>query len=256
MIEQRLSEILKKHTKWLNGEPDGEQANFQGKNLQGINFQGANLQQANFRGADLWGANFQKANLCETNFQKASLCKTNFQRAELWEANLRGANLYGANLWKADLWEADLREADLWGADLWGASFQGANLYRAKLWEAHNIPDYIYPICCPEKGSFIGFKKALAVEKNIQVIVELEIPDDAKRSSATSRKCRCDKAKVLSITDLNGVAEFQMAVSFWDDNFIYEVGKTVIVDDYDDNRWKECSTGIHFFITRDEAVIY
>ena len=211
MTEQRLNEILKKHTKWLNGEPGRERANFQGENLQGVNFQGADLREANFRGANLRGANLQEADLREANF--------------------RGANL----------WEADLRGAVLWGADLW---------------EANNIPDYVCPICCPEEGSFVGFKKALALDKNIEVIVELEIPADAKRSSATSRKCRCDKAKVLSITDLSGIAEFQMAVSFWDDNFIYEVGKTVVVNDFDENRWIECSTGIHFFITRDEAVNY
>lgn len=141
-------------------------------------------------------------------------------------------------------------------ANLQGADLRGANLQRADLWEANNIPDYIYPICCPEKGSFIGFKKALAVNKYVEVIVELEIPAEAKRSSATSRKCRCNKAKVLSITGLSGVAEFQQAFSRYDNNFIYEVGKTVVVDDFDEDRWNECSTGIHFFITKKEAIDY
>ena len=154
-------------------------------------------------------------------------------------ADLRGASLQKADLRGAILCEADLRGADLQGADLWGAD---------------NIPDYICPICCPEKGSFTGFKKAYW--NNTPVIVELEISTEAKRSSATNRKCRCNKAKVLSITDLQGTAEFQKAHSRYDNDFIYEVGKTVIVDDYDDNRWNECSTGIHFFITRDEAVRY
>lgn len=57
------------------------------------------------------------------------------------------------------------------------------------------------PIACPEKGAFIGFKKAN------EFIVELEIFEDAKRSSATTRKCRCSKAKVLSITNLDGTPE-------------------------------------------------
>ena len=30
----------------------------------------------------------------------------------------------------------------------------------------------------------------------------------------------------------------------------------VSVNDFDTNRWKECSTGIHFFMTREEAVEY
>lgn len=149
------------------------------------------------------------------------------------------ANLWGANLRGANLREADLREADLRGANLWGAN---------------NIPDYICPICCPEKGSFIGFKKAYREQR--PVIVELEIPADAKRSSATTRKCRCDKAKVLSITNLSGISEFTEAISNFDNDFMYEVGKTVEVDDFDADRWKECSTGIHFFITRNEAVNY
>ena len=164
-----------------------------------------------------------------------------------------------ADLWRADLREADLRRADLRRANLQGADLRGANLWEANLREADlrgadNIPDYICPICCPEKGSFTGFKKAYW--NDTPVIVELEISTEAKRSSATNRKCRCNKAKVLSITDFSGVAEFQKAHSGHDNDFIYEVGKTVIVDDFDENRWNECSTGIHFFITKDEAIRY
>ena len=175
----------------------------------------------------------------EPGGERADLREADLWEADLWGADLRGANLRGADLREADLWEADLR-----GANLQGASLRGAN----------NIPDYICPICCPEKGSFTGFKKAYW--NNTPVIVELEIPTEAKRSSATNRKCRCSKAKVLSITGLNGVAEFQQATSSYDNDFLYEVGKTVIVDDFDEDRWNECSTGIHFFITRSEAVNY
>lgn len=181
----------------------------------------------------------------------ASLQKADLRGANLWEANLREADLWGADLWRADLWEAILREANLWEADL-----RRANLWEADLQGADNIPNYVCPICCPEEGSFIGFKKANTHDFAGPVIVKLEISADAKRSSATTRKCRCSKATVISITDMLNVDKFQMAVSSYDKNFIYEVGKTVIVDDYDDNRWNECSTGIHFFITRDEAVRY
>ena len=164
------------------------------------------------------------------------------------------ANLQRADVWGANLQGADLQVADLHGANLWGADLQGADLRDADLQGANNIPDYICPICCPEKGSFTGFKKAYW--NNTPVIVELEISTEAKRSSATTRKCRCDKAKVLSITGLSGVAEFQQAFSRYDNNFIYEVGKTVVVDDFDEDRWNECSTGIHFFITKKEAIDY
>jgi hypothetical protein len=216
MIKEQLDEILEKHKKWLNDEPGGERADLRG----------ANLFRANLFRADLRGANLFRANLF---------------RADLRGAYLRGANLHGANLFGANLRGADLRGADLFGANLHGAE---------------DIPEYIHPIRCPEKGSFIGFKKALSSNMEVEVIVELEIPAEAKRSSATDRKCRCDKAKVLSITGLSGVAEFQQAISRYDTNFVYEIGKTVVVDDFDDNRWNECSTGIHFFITKDEAIRY
>ena len=61
---------------------------------------------------------------------------------------------------------------------------------------------------------------------------------------------------VLSITSIDGTEEFQKSKNTGEYSFTYEVGKTYEVNDFDDNRWNECSTGIHFFITRDEAVKY
>ena len=104
---------------------------------------------------------------------------------------------------------------------------------------------------CPEVGAFIGWKKAR------KAIVKLQITDDAKRSSAISRKCRCSKAVVLGIENLDGTPYPDIQVSSqFDSNFTYRVGETVEVPDFDENRWNECSTGIHFFITRQEAVDY
>jgi len=154
-----------------------------------------------------------------------------------WEAmgaNLRCANLYGANLYCADLRGANLREADL----------HGANLREVK-----NVP--FIPYACPDFGAFIGFKKAA------DHIVVLEIPEDAKRLSATGRKCRCDKAKVLAIQNMDGTESGLTEVaSDHDGSFIYRVGETVTVNSFDENRWNECSSGIHFFINRQEAVEY
>ena len=167
------------------------------------------------------------------------------------------ANLSGANLRWADLSVADLRRADLRGADLSEANLSGADLRGADLSEAKNIDQAFwsiytafYPLQCPEEGAYIGYKKASGL------IVELEIAEDALRSSATSRKCRASKAKVLSITDVDGSPAGDQVCSDHDKNFVYKVGKIVEVLDFDTNRWNECSTGIHHFITRAEAVKY
>lgn len=89
------------------------------------------------------------------------------------------------------------------------------------------------------------------------MIVKLKIPASAKRSSATTRKCRCDKAIVLSIENADGTQSEEKSVSsLYDKAFVYTVGQEVSVPDFDDNRWNECSTGIHFFITHQEAAQY
>ena len=170
--------------------------------------------------------------------------RADLRGADLYDADLRGANLRGADLCGANLYDADLRGANLRGADLRDADLRGADLRGAE-----NVP--FIPYSCPDFGMFIGYKKASGY------IVELEIPEDAKRLSATSRKCRCDKAKVLRILHYNRtVADVTEVASSRDSSFIYKVGEMVSVDNFDEDRWNECSTGIHFFINFQEAVNY
>ena len=210
--------ILEKHAKWIRGEDGGERADLCNVNLRGADLCNADLSGANLRGGNLYGA------------------------------NLRGADLYGANLRGADLRNADLCNANLCDADLCYANLRGAKNTDKTAWDAYTA---FYPLQCPETGSFIGYKKAA------DKIVMLEICADAKRSSATSRKCRCSKAKVLSITHLDGSDSGLTEVrSNYSKEFVYRVGETVEVPDFDDNRWNECAAGIHFFITREEAVKY
>ena len=136
--------------------------------------------------------------------------------------------------------------ADLSGANLRGADLSGANLRGAKCIDsAKNI---FYPLSCPEKGEYTGFKKAN------QKIVEIMIPADAKRSSAAGRKCRASKAVVISITTLDGDPAGNEVCSDYNKNFVYRVGETVEVKNFDENRWNECAPGIHHYITREETV--
>ena len=143
----------------------------------------------------------------------------------------------------ADLSDADLRDADLIGAYLRGAYLRGADLS-----DANNIP-YI-PIACPSDGAFVAWKKVSGK------LVKLQVPDDARRCSATSNKCRCDKAIVLDITDLDGSNPTLEIVNVQRGNLVYRVGEVVTPDSFDENRWNECSHGIHFFINKEEAKRY
>ena len=189
----------------------------------------------------------ERANLSEADLSGANLSWANLRNADLSEADLRGANLSGADLSGANLSGADLSGANLSGADLRGTNLSGAENTDSVIW---NLYTSFYPLQCPENGSYTAYKKANGL------IVELEIPADALRSSATSRKCRASKAIVLSITDIEGNPAGDSVPSDYDPDFMYRVGETVSVDSFDANRWNECAPGIHHFITRGEAVRY
>lgn len=149
---------------------------------------------------------------------------------------LRDASLRGANLSWADLRDANLRDA---------------NHVELSIAETSILPD---------EGDIIGWKKAY-VDGTMPprpVIVKLLIPADAQRSNATGRKCRASKARVLDLQDKQGnsLPSDTTAHSQYDRSFPYRKGETVHVEDFDTDRWNECATGIHFFITRIEAVEY
>ena len=141
-------------------------------------------------------------------------------------------------------------------ANLSDANLSGANLYNANLVGAkfeniiYDHTTLFYALQCPEEGSFIGYKVAG------ECIVKLEILEHSKRSSATTRKCRCDKALVIDIENIETREKVSEVPSNRDKNFIYKVGEVVSVDNFNEDRWVECTTGIHFFMTKHEAEIY
>ena len=87
-------------------------------------------------------------------------------------------------------------------------------------------------------------------------LIQLRIPAAAKRTAAlTGRKCRAEYAEVVLITNAAGDT-FQDAVSAHDKKTVYRVGETITPDSYDDDIRVECTHGVHFFQTREEAENY
>ena len=138
----------------------------------------------------------------------------------------------------------------------------GSNVYSEFLFRNASpfIERVIKPVC-PETGEFYGYKicllnPKLEFERKDISYVKLLIPEDAKRSSGLSSKCRCDKAIVQSITDIFG-KEHKEAISFYDRNFRYIVGETVEAKPFfDENRWNDCGSGIHFFMDEESLWTY
>ena len=158
-------------------------------------------------------------------------------------ANLRWANLQRANLQGADLRGANLQGVNLQGANLQGANLEGANLQRASLQGANltdtKLPDFqIYP----QGVSFVGYKK-------IQTgVIKLMIPEHAQRTSTlVGRKCRASYVIVL---------EGPEGYDKYTGKTFYKVGEEVFPDQYDGDIRVECTNGIHFFMTKQEAEDY
>ena len=261
MTKKKIAEILALHAKWRDDEDGGKRANLSRADLYGADLSKANLSGANLSRANLSRADLSRANLSWADLYGADLSRANLSGANLSRADLSGANLYGANLSWADLSGADLSGADLSRADLSGANLSranlsgvnlsradlsGANLSWADLYGAKNAELAWAITTVPADGDIIGWKKARSPD-GATCIVRLKIPESAKRSSATGRKCRAEYAQVLEVIG----AEY--GISGRDDNFFYRPGEMVRPDSWDDNRWDECSHGIHFFITRAEA---
>ena len=220
--------------------------------LRGADLRGADLRGADLRGADLRDADLRGADLCHADLRDADLLGADLRDANLCHADLRGADLRDANLRHANLRHANLRGADLRYADLYDADLRDADLPELTIAKTRILPD----------GDIIGWKKAYVADMPpTPVIVKLLIPSDAKRSNSTGRKCRANKARILDLQDLqdrqgNSLPPDTTAYSSFDPDFTYKKGETVHVEDFDTNRWNECAPGIHFFITRIEAVNY
>lgn len=143
---------------------------------------------------------------------------------------------------------------------------------------------------CPSSGEFVGWKKAYLCKrfkdsidikrhhsigiKMFPVIVKLLIPSKSRRSSGLSNKCRCEKAMVLEVQTEDGrkidISEEYIVVSMYEFKSMrprlivsmddlqtrYIPGEMVYPDMFNPDPLIECGGGIHFFMTREEALNY
>lgn len=185
----------------------------------------------------------KNVNLCHADLRGVDLRGVDLRGADLHLVNLCHVDLRGSDLRGVDLRHADLRHADLRYANLHLTDLRGADLRYVKC-----MPNL--PLHCPSHGSFTAWKKVG------DCLVELLIPAEARRCSAGSSKCRCDKAIVVSICNLaDGISQNEVTNTNYTET-LYKVGCEVTADKFDENRWNECSNGIHFFIDKEEAMNY
>lgn len=268
----KINKTIKKHKKWLDTRDSKDYCSFSNCNLDYavfkdidlslMSFEGASLRNARFENCILENANFSNADLsystfldcnCQctlfanANMKDSDLDRTDFSFAIMTSVNLQFASV-SSNFSNAILNYADVRNAHFKKSYFKNAEVNYIVLVGANL---ENVIDFPYiPLNIPE-GEVIVWKKV----KNF--IIKMKLLEDSKRSRATSNKCRCDKALVLEIQTLDGKDSGRKRIL--NENYsrlMYEVGKVAYSDFWDDNRWRECSNGIHFFLDRQTAVNY
>ncbi len=176
------------------------------------------------------------------DFRYADLSSADFSSADFRYASFRYANFRSADFSYTNFSSADFRYADFRYADLRSTDFRYADFSSA---------DFSYKIT-PQDCKFIGWKSAS------NKILKLEIQDWKKVSGGlVGRKLRTNKVKVLEIQEINGKkSDLNEIKSDYDSNFIYKLGKIIEEKEYEHTDLEECKKGIHFFITREEAVDY
>ena len=224
---------------------------FSNKRFRFICFNHAILRNVNLSGATITESFIDFVNLTNTNLSNTTIIGVTFDNTDFTGADISGANILSSSFCRANLLNIKYNEA---------TSFK-----RVLLLDAKNIPrDLPYPLACPETGKFEAWKKVVAVVDDDVInplhtfLVKLEIPEDAKRLSSYSNKCRCDKAKVLEIIDLSTNKQVSQVLNcaYRLSQTLYKVGEMVYPDSFDEDRWNECSNGIHFFKDKESAMYY
>jgi uncharacterized protein YjbI with pentapeptide repeats len=195
--------------------------------LSNIDFSWSDIRNVSFRGSILQSCIFDNTLFIDTDFSYS---------------DLRGSSFAGSNLRKCILYSCDAR-----GVNFYTSLLEGTNLEKIITDESTQY----FRLRCPESGYFKGYKKCFN-----QRMVTLLIPKDAGRSSATSDTCRCSKARVLEISNLDRSQFYTEAYSYVDSNFVYRLGEMAVASNYNEDRWSDSTGGIHFYMTWDEAAGY
>ena len=200
-----------------------------------------------FSGRDLSNTGFELSMFIDCKFENVNLKESSFK-----DAQLDGCPLRGSNFENACLNRTTMRRCDMTGCNIKGTDFHSAVLEYAILdGVIQDENTKWFRLRCPETGPFLAYKKCVN-----NLLVQLLVPADAKRTSGTNAACRVSKAKVLTIKSFDYTKEYNEAWSLAAEDFVYPKGEWVEVLDFNEDRWFESTTGIHVWLTREEAMRY
>ncbi len=265
------------------GNADFRSANFTDAILQRVKFNvdnkfrasGRNLERADFTDAHIWESEFTNADLGFAILKHTQVWHNKFTTCNMHQVDWRDSVIVDAMFVKCDLSSAVFSHTRWYDVTFDHTNLSFANTYgvitEPNGIDRHTVVKFINKcntlattlnMACPETGAFDGWKAVYALDSDMlwtDYLVKLHIPEDAKRSSATTERCRCSKAMVTEIVNTKTNEKVNSVVNKFSADFPateYEVGKIVRPDSFDDDRWNERSHGIHFFISKDNALSY
>ena len=210
----------------------------------------------------------------EVQFKNMDLSGWDLSWLDLYKATFTNCNLNGAVLDHCDAdhvayYDCDIRNMKVTNSkaracyyrylDMENVDFSGTDIYASVLEDAHNQDTIKYDdntryfkMSCPEEGPFVAWKCCTDLR-----VVQMLVPADAKRCMAAMETGRASKVKVLSIKSIDETVKYDWAQSTVDPDFYYEVGKWIEpANGFQEDRWKDSSPGIHFFMDRQQCVDY
>jgi len=196
-------------------------------------------------------ADFRSKYYSGIEFHVRNFAKQNFSNSVFDGTDLHDTSFFRTLFINCKFSNADIRRVIFIECTFENCVFDNCKYKDAEFRNCDKVPDF--PMACPRKGEFIAYKKCVFNESF--VIVTLSVPEDALRSSATSNKIRVSKAKVIDIRKPDNT-KIHHAYSTYDPDFVYRVGETVKVPDFDTDRYRQCAPGIHCFMTKEEALEY
>ena len=223
-------------------------------------FVGQDLREYVFENEDLRGADFRRA-----KFDKGVV----FRNCDLYDANFKGAELEGVEFENCEFSYNDRLFAKYIKMPFWMNKLRYKTDIRYSTGK-YTIDSKINTIICGVKArdfpkeKFYGYKIVEITHKtegNVATykcgLATLYINPKDGALVYEGYKCRCAKAFVLSIKDKDGVFYNEGCSVFAKGPCArYKVGDYVLADSFDDTWDVECSNGIHFFMTEQEAWDY
>lgn len=228
---------------------------FENISLENVCLEDIRFVNSKFKGCEIMDSDLAKAEFKDVIFEDVAFFHNDMRAIGFFNTQLKEVDIEKCAMLDCGFKSVSFEDVYIYSSNLDGSALRESNFSDVSLQNVFGTYS-----ACPEEGSFIGFKKLCDKERYETLICKLEIPADAKRSSAFSRKCRCSKAKVLEILGMDNENKFTIPVkkgySTHEPAFEYKVGEMVYPDSFDEDRWNECSSGIHFFITKQEAINY